>query len=76
MAPASLSREAPIHLNKGPTTVTIKRLLSIAALVGLVVASAVAQAPDPLLGTWKLNAAKSKAPYASGTTVFEGPPIR
>ena len=51
--------------------VTIKRVLSIAALVGIAVATAVAQAPDPLLGTWKLNAAKSKAPYASGTTVFE-----
>ena len=51
--------------------VTIKRVVSIAALVGIAVATAVAQAPDPLLGTWKLNAAKSKAPYASGTTVFE-----
>jgi hypothetical protein len=51
---------------------TIKRLLSIAALVCLAFATALAQAPDPLLGTWKLNAAKSKAPYASGTTVFEG----
>ena len=52
--------------------VTIRRVLSIAALVGIAVASAVAQAPDPLLGTWKLNAAKSKAPFASGTTVFAG----
>lgn len=50
----------------------IKRLLSIATLVGLACATALAQAPDPLLGTWKLNAAKSKAPYTSGTTVFEG----
>ena len=53
---------------------TIKRLLlSTAALVGLTVATAVAQAPDPL--SWHLevlNAAKSKAPYASGTTVFVG----
>jgi hypothetical protein len=52
--------------------VTIKRVLSIAALVGIAVAPTVAQAPDPMLGTWKLYAAKSKAPYASGTTVFKG----
>jgi hypothetical protein len=52
--------------------VTIKRVLSIAALVAIAVATALAQAPDPLLGTWKLNAAKSKAPYTSGTTVFKG----
>lgn len=50
---------------------TIKRVLSIAALVGIAVATAAAQAPDPLAGTWKLNAAKSKAPFTSGTTVFE-----
>ena len=49
----------------------IKRVLSIATLVGIGVATLAAQAPDPLLGTWKLNAAKSKAPYTSGTTVFE-----
>jgi hypothetical protein len=52
--------------------VTIKRALSIAALVAIAVVTAVAQAPDPLLGTWKLNAAKSKAPFTSGTTVFKG----
>ena len=50
---------------------TIKRVLTIAALASIAVASAVAQTPDPLLGTWKLNAAKSKAPYTSGTSVFE-----
>ncbi len=49
----------------------IKRLLNIAALVGIAFATTVAQAPDPLSGTWKLNATKSKAPFASGTTVFE-----
>ena len=48
-----------------------KRLLSIAALVALTSATALAQAPDPLAGTWKLNPAKSKAPYTSGTSVFE-----
>ena len=51
---------------------TIKRVLSIAALVGIASVITAAQAPDPLLGTWKLNAAKSKAPFASGTTVFKG----
>jgi hypothetical protein len=49
------------------------RILSIAAaLAAIAVGTAVAQGPDPLLGTWKLNAAKSKAPFTSGTTVFEG----
>ena len=52
---------------------TITRVLSIAAaLTAIAVGTAVAQGPDPWLGTWKLNAAKSKAPYTSGTTVFEG----
>jgi hypothetical protein len=51
--------------------VTFKRLLSVVVLVGLSLATARAQAPDPWLGTWKLNTAKSKAPYTSGTSVFE-----
>jgi len=52
---------------------TIRRVLSIAAaLTAITVGTAAAQEPDPLLGTWKLNAAKSKAPFTSGTTVFEG----
>ena len=52
---------------------TITRVLSIAAaLTAIAVGTAVAQGPDPLLGTWKLNAAKSKAPFTSGTTVFDG----
>jgi hypothetical protein len=52
--------------------VTIKRVLSIAALIAIAVVAAAAQGSDPLHGTWKLNPAKSKAPYTSGTTVFEG----
>ena len=40
----------------------IKSLLSIAALVCLTAAITLAQAADPLLGTWKLNPAKSKTP--------------
>lgn len=59
-------------LIKGAMTVTIKRVLSLAALIALAAVPAVAQGPDPLLGTWKLNAAKSKAPFTSGTTVFDG----
>jgi hypothetical protein len=51
--------------------VTFRRLLGIAVLVGLACATALAQAKDPLLGTWKLNVEKSKAPYKSGTSVFE-----
>jgi hypothetical protein len=47
-------------------------VLSIAALVAIAAVGAVAQGPDPLLGTWKLNPAKSKAPFTSGTTVFKG----
>lgn len=50
---------------------TVQRLLSVAVLVGFVCATALAQAQDPLLGTWKLNAEKSKGPYKSGTSVFE-----
>jgi hypothetical protein len=30
-----------------------------------------AHAPDSMLGTWKLNVAKSKSPYKSGTSVIE-----
>ena len=38
-----------------------------AALAGMVLA----QSTNPLVGTWKLNVEKSKAPYKSGTTVVE-----
>jgi hypothetical protein len=55
MAPCRLNREAPNHLNKGASIVTVTRVLSIAALVGIAVATAVAQASDPLLGTRKLT---------------------
>ena len=51
---------------------TIKRVLSIAALIAIAVVTTAAQGSDPWLGTWKLNPAKSKAPFTSGTTVFEG----
>ena len=50
---------------------TFKRLLSVAVLTVFASAVSLAQAPDPLLGTWKLNPAKSKGTYKSGTSVFE-----
>jgi len=51
--------------------VTFKRLLSVAVLVGVACATALAQASDPLVGTWKLNTEKSKGGFKSGTSVFE-----
>jgi hypothetical protein len=51
--------------------VTFKRLLSVAVIVGVACIPVLAQAQDPLVGTWKLNPEKSKATYKSGTSVFE-----
>ena len=50
---------------------TLKRTLAAAVLIGLVGAVAAAQTTNPLVGTWKLNVAKSKAPFKSGTSVIE-----
>jgi hypothetical protein len=50
---------------------TTKRLLTAAALVGIATVMVLAQAQNPLVGTWNLNVAKSKAPFNSGTTVVE-----
>ena len=50
---------------------TLKHLLTAVAIVGLAGAAPRAQSPDPMLGTWKLNVAKSKSPYKSGTSVVE-----
>jgi hypothetical protein len=55
----------------GAYIVTFKRLPIVAVLVGLACATALAQASDPLVGTWKLNPEKSKGTYKSGTSVFE-----
>ena len=50
----------------------MKRLLTAAALVGFVGGTALAQSTNPLVGTWKLNAAKSKGTtFKSGTTKVE-----
>jgi hypothetical protein len=51
--------------------VTLKRSLAAAVFVGMVGAVALAQTASPLIGTWKLNVAKSKAPFKSGTSVIE-----
>ena len=50
---------------------TTKRFTTAAVLLGLACTMASAQSPDPLVGTWTLNVAKSKAPFKSGTTVIE-----
>ena len=50
----------------------MKRMLAAAVLVGLVGATALAQSSDPLIGTWKLNVAKSKGiSFKSGTSKIE-----
>ena len=49
----------------------LTRAMAILVVAGLAGASALAQSGDPMLGTWKLNVAKSKTPYKSGTTVIE-----
>jgi hypothetical protein len=46
-------------------------VLAAIAIVGVAGATSRAQAPDPMLGTWKPNVAKSKTPYKSGTSVIE-----
>jgi hypothetical protein len=51
--------------------VTLQRSLVAAMFVGLVGTVALAQSTSPLIGTWKLNVAKSKAPFKSGTSVIE-----
>jgi hypothetical protein len=51
--------------------VTLRHLLTAVAIVGLAGAAPRAQSPDPMLGMWKLNVAKSKTPYKSGTSVIE-----
>ena len=48
-----------------------KHLFAAAALVAFAATPSHAQPADPMLGTWKLNVAKSKTPYKSGTSVVE-----
>jgi hypothetical protein len=49
----------------------VRRSLSAAVVVICACAIGLAQAKDPLVGTWKLNPAKSKGGYKSGTSVYE-----
>jgi hypothetical protein len=52
--------------------VTTKRLFTAAVLVSVVSATAHAQSSDPLVGSWKLNVAKSTgASFKSGSTKIE-----
>ena len=46
----------------------MKRLLTAATLVGIASVMVLAQSTNPLVGTWKLNVAKSKGAFKSGTT--------
>lgn len=48
---------------------TTKHLFAAAVLVCLVGGAALAQSGDPLIGTWKLNAAKSKGAKSGSTTI-------
>ena len=49
-----------------------KHLFAAAALVSVVSSAALAQSSDPLVGTWKLNTAKSTgAAFKSGTSKIE-----
>ena len=50
--------------------VTTKRLFSAAILFGVMCGTALAQSSDPLVGTWKLNAEKSKG-SRGGTTKID-----
>lgn len=47
------------------------RFMIALVLVSLAGVGVPAQAPDPFVGTWKLNVAKSKTTFRSGTTVVE-----
>ena len=48
---------------------TTKRLYAAAVFVGMVGVAVLAQSSDPLVGTWKLNAAKSKGAKSGSTTI-------
>jgi hypothetical protein len=50
---------------------SLKRTAVALMLVGVASAATVVLAADNMVGTWKLNVAKSKSTYKSGTTVAE-----
>jgi len=64
-----IAKTAVTRTEKGHI-VTTTRLLTAAVVVGILSAAALAQTSDPLIGTWKLNVAKSKG-VKSGSTVVE-----
>lgn len=49
----------------------MKRFLATAVVVGFAGGLLLAQAKNPLVGTWTLNVAKSKSPFKSGTSTVE-----
>ena len=49
----------------------LRRVLGMLVGVSMAGAIAAAQAADPMIGTWKLNVAKSQTTNKSGTTVIE-----
>lgn len=48
-----------------------RRLLLALTFAGVVSIGVAAQTPDPFVGTWKLDVAKSKTTFKSATTVVE-----
>jgi hypothetical protein len=63
--------QIPATVTRKVEPVTLKRSLAAAVFMGMVGAVALAQSTSPLVGTWTLNVAKSKAPFKSGTSVIE-----
>ena len=59
----------PTPTRKG-ASVTTRRLFTAAVILAMLSGPALAQSNDPLIGTWKLNVAKSKG-VKSGSTVIE-----
>jgi hypothetical protein len=49
----------------------LTRAMAVLVVAGFAGAAVLAQSGDPMLGTWKLNVAKSKTTFKSGTTVIE-----
>ena len=49
----------------------VRIFVTVAAIVGLVCSTALAQATNPLVGTWKLNVEKSGSAFKSGVTKIE-----
>ena len=50
---------------------SFRRSLAAAVFLGMAGTIVLAQATNPLAGTWTLNVAKSKAPFKSGTSIIE-----